>query len=194
MQGTCPVCFARFAIEAAFAEPAARRFITTVVELPVRPDLVVRYLGLFRPPKRALAWSRANRLADELAEAMRAGRIRRRGRDWAAPPEAWTEALATVVARRDEGALDLPFRDHAYLWEVLMRAASRSEAAQERAVEEERRDRATRGDGEAKSAIDIALKVAAAAGPSDEERREAYRAGMAGVRKILGTADRADRT
>ena len=187
MQATCPVCHARFAIEAALTDPEARRFIAAVLESPVDPSLVLRYLGCFRPQKRVLGWRRATRLAEELVEAMRAGRIRRRGRDWPAPPELWTEALTTTIARRDEGALDLPFRDHAYLFEVVMRASGKAEAAEERRIETMRRDRGSRGHGEAKSALAAALSGVEAAEPSHEERRASYRDGIAKAREILGT-------
>lgn len=78
-------------------------------------------------------------------------------------------------------------RDHAYLWEVLCTLSNRAEAAEERRVEDERRHRA-RGTGETKSAIDIALAgvESTAAGLTTEERRAAYREGMAEVRAILG--------
>ena len=192
MQGTCPVCFARFAVEAAFTEPAARHFIAALLALPHHPEPALRYLGCFRPAKRALAWSRATRLVGELDSAMRTGAIRRRGRDWAVTPALWAEAFETVLARRGDGALDLPFKDHAYLWEVLARAASRVEATEERRVEEARRSAPRRGDGKARSAIDIALAgtevVERAA--LDAEDRAAWRAGMAQVRAILGTGRR----
>lgn len=188
MQATCPVCFARFALEAALVEPEARRFVTALLALPAHAELALRYLGCFRPAKKALAWRRATRLVGELDGAMRQGSIRRRGRDWPAPPSAWAEALETVLARRDAGALDLPLRDHAYLWEVLARAAHRAEAGEERAVEAARRNGPRRGAGEARSAIDTALAGVESAGAStsDAERRAAYRDGMAQVRRILG--------
>ena len=181
MQATCPVCFARFAVEAAFTEPEARQLIKTVLELPVRPDLALRYLGCFRPKRRQLAWARANRLVAELDKAMRAGSVRRRGRIWAAPPELWTEAMNTAIARRDEGALDLPFRDHAYLYECVMRASNRREAAEERRIEEERRRPAPPGNGEARPAIDIARASTDPDYDAMEERaREAARLGYPG--------------
>lgn len=188
MQATCPVCFARFALEAALTESAARACMAAVLALPHHPERALRYLGCFRPKQKALAWSRATRLVAELDAAMRAGAVRRRGRDWAVDAALWAEGFETVLRARGDGALDLPLRDHAYLWEVLARAAGRAEAAAERSVEQARRHRPRRGDGAPRSAIDVALAGAEVVEETldDDARRAAYRAGMAEVRKILG--------
>lgn len=67
MQLTCPCCFARFPVEAALTDEAARQAVAAALKLPAPlGDLLLRYIGLFRPDKRALSWDRASRLLAEL--------------------------------------------------------------------------------------------------------------------------------
>ena len=113
-------------------------------------------MGCFRPAKRALSWARFRRLLDEVAEMVRAGSIRRRGRAWPVSAEQWGEAFRIVVERRDEGALELPLKGHGYLLEVAMRLAHKTEGAEERAVEEMRRTRGGAGPSTPDAVIDHA--------------------------------------
>ena len=147
MQLTCPVCGARHPIEAATNDEAAREVAKLATGMRSAGTGAVLYLGLFRPRKHALRWSRAAGLLRELSGAFHAGSIRRRGRDWPVTPEMWREAFETMLARRDEGRLTLPLRDHAYLFEVLAGLSDRVEAAEERAVEERRRTTPRRREG-----------------------------------------------
>ena len=94
-------------------------------------------LGLFRPPSRALALAKATRLLRELADAIEAGRVDRRGRSWAAPVSAWRSALETVVEAR--ARLVLPLRNHNYLFEIVAGLAHQAEGALERQTEARRR-------------------------------------------------------
>lgn len=66
MQLSCPCCHARFPLEAALQDDAARELLGLLAALPStlsRP--LVSYLGLFRAAGRQLAWDRALRLARE---------------------------------------------------------------------------------------------------------------------------------
>ena len=138
----CPCCFARVDILAALEDEDARAMVGRLADLGALAAPVVGYLALFRPRGRALAWSRARRLVGELADAVEAGRVRRRGREHEVPPDVWPEALAAVVAARDAGRLSPPLRDHAYLWECAISGAERAAAAAERTEEEARRQAA----------------------------------------------------
>lgn len=147
MQLTCPCCFARFAIEAALTDDDARRAVAAALKMPAPlGDLVLRYIGLFRAPKRALSWDRAARLIEELLAPMQAGRIERHGRVWAAPLEAWKAALTEMLDRRDK--LQLPLKSHGYLFEVVSAQANKSEAQTEAKAEEQKRSRPHRNAGE----------------------------------------------
>lgn len=131
MQLTCPACATRYPIEAALTDEAARQAVATALQLPAPlGDHLLRYLGLFRPAKRALAWDRAGRLLSELLEMIHAGRIERKGRSWAAPESAWLAALEQMLARRDR--LDLPLSGHNYLLTIVCDVAAKQ--AEERAA------------------------------------------------------------
>lgn len=140
MQLTCPVCFARYAIEAALTDDAARRAVAAAFKMPAPlGDLILRYIGLFRAPKRALSWDRAARLIDELLASIQAARVERHGRTWAAPLDAWTAALTEMLDRRDK--LTLPLKGHGYLFEIVAAQANKTEAHAERKTEEQKHQR-----------------------------------------------------
>lgn len=138
MQIVCPVCNARYALEAALSDADARRAVAAAGRLPSQvAELALAYIGLFRPAKSALSWRRAARLLDELREMVEAGGIRRRGRAWKAGVNDFSAALETVLSRRDK--LTLPLKNHGYLEEVLVGIVDKSESADERATESSRR-------------------------------------------------------
>lgn len=107
--------------------------------------LMLRYLALFRPAGRALAWDRARRLVEEIAPAIVSGRVERNGRGYAAPEAAWVAAIEQMLAQRD--TLRLPLKSHGYLLEIVAAGAERGEAKAEAQREERRRvESAARGD------------------------------------------------
>ena len=143
MKCCCPECGHVDRLLAFAGEADARECLLLATYWPpALGDALIRYLQLFRPRRKALAWSRALRLMQTLSADIERGIIQRRGRSWAAPHAAWQDALATVVARRDE--LTLPLKDHAYLYEIICRGANRHEAAAEQQVEDRRRNQADR--------------------------------------------------
>ena len=136
MKLVCPSCGATNSADGITSDVDARAALLVAAELPADlGPLCIRYLGLFRPGKRALAWDRARRLLDELAEQIRAGTIRRRGRDWPVPVGAWRSALQTMLDKRD--SLDLPLKSHGYLLEIVAGLSDRAEAQAERAAEQQ---------------------------------------------------------
>lgn len=162
MQLTCPCCAARFALEAALGDVAAREAVAAAARLPAPlGDLVLRYIGLFRPASRALAWDRAARLLAELLEPIRAGRLHRHGREWVAPQDHWQRALEAVLAARDNGKLRTPLSSHGYLYEVLTGLSDRAEAQAEQATEQARRQ----GRGPERAATPTAPAPVPHAGP-----------------------------
>lgn len=182
MQIACPVCFARFALEAGRLDADARRAVALLGGFEGVPaGLLVEYLGLFRTPARGLPWRRAARLLEELAEVWRAGAVRRRGRDWPLTPGAWREGLEAVAARGRSGGLDLPLRRHAYLYEVLAHAADRAGAEEERRREEALRSAPRRGGGPRPVGAGIPAPAPGGAdsGQSPEAAREEVRAWLA---------------
>ena len=201
-EGVCPFCFARAPLGAFLADAAARRALAQALRCRAAPGhLVLAYLDCFRPPKRSLSWSRAERLLGELADAMERGAIRRKRRDWPLTDALWREALGIVMERRDSGRLQTPLRDHAYLWEVLVSLSHRAEGAEERRIETARRNaRPARGylglDGRDVAGLASALVGDGSGAPPEErgqatpeERAAAYREGLAAAKAILGTTD-----
>lgn len=157
---TCPCCFARFAIEAALTDDDARRAVAAALKMPAPlGELVLRYIGLFRPAKRALAWDRAAALIDALLLPIQAGRVERHGRMWAAPIDAWRVALNEMLDRREK--LQLPLKSHGYLFEIVMAQANKTEARIERQAEEEKHRRAHRDNGAPLAVRDVLNKVPA---------------------------------
>lgn len=142
------------------ADAEARQALMMAAEMPADiGPLVLRYLGLFRPRARSLAWSRALRLMTDIHEWLRTGRIRRRGRDWQVTADSLRWALEEVLRRRDK--LELPLEDHAYLLEVLASAADRSEARAEAQREAERRQTPPGPRAEATAPAEEAVPAAA---------------------------------
>lgn len=144
MHLTCPCCAARFPVEAALTDDAARVAVAAALKLPAPlGDLTLRYLGLFRPAQRALAWDRAAKLLQELLEPIQAAQVRRNGCDWAAPLELWRQGLEQVLEARER--LTLPLKGHGYLFEVVAGMASKSKGAAEVKAEKQRAYRPSAG-------------------------------------------------
>ena len=106
----CPCCHAKFPLEAALEDGAARDLmglLTTGGPLPARP--LTAYLGLFRPRSGTLGWERALRLARETLALCDA-------------PERLATALSQTVeairAKAGEGGVK-PLKNHNYLKRVL---------------------------------------------------------------------------
>ena len=117
MHLTCPCCNARFPVESSLTDDAARRAVAAALRLPPSTgDLVLRYLGCFRPQTRALAWDRAARLIEGLLDLIRTAEVTRNTVTRAAPLDVWRYALECTLEARDAGTLGLPLKNgHAYL-------------------------------------------------------------------------------
>lgn len=94
--------------------------------------LLMAYLRLWTPRKRALTWRRARQLLEELLPQIEAGEIRRKGRGWPAPAPAWAGAIRTML---DNRSLDLPITSHGYLLSIIAGDADKAEAQREREIE-----------------------------------------------------------
>jgi uncharacterized Zn finger protein (UPF0148 family) len=105
----------------------------------IGPNLV-KYLGLHRPPKRALSWDRVAKLLGELKPMIESRSIHWEGRDWPASPDAWTTAIQVLLDMRSAGKLVTPLDNHNLLKSVIARRANTQEAKAETALEEQRRN------------------------------------------------------
>lgn len=182
MKGCCAQCGHVDTILGFADEAQARACLGLALKWP-RPlaDSLIRYLGLFSPPKRVLAWPRVRKLLDALLADIERGHIRRHGRDWAAPQAAWLAAFEVVFTRLNAGQLTLPLKDHGYLYGVLANSANSGEAQAEGQREADRRAAGQRrgaSQGEQRSAEELArlaarthIAVAASALAAEERAR-----------------------
>ena len=125
----CPCCQSVYPLEAALNDLAAREAVVEAFRLTPVGDLLLGYIGLFKPPKRALAMSRTARLLKELLPMIRDARIERNGRIWSAPQDYWRMALSEMLDRRDK--LTLPLKNHSYLLTIIVGYGDKAEARQE---------------------------------------------------------------
>ena len=79
----------------------------------------IRYVGLFRPAKSQLSWSRTAKLLNELLPMIKAQEAVRDGVSSPAPAEAWLHGFNETVNARDQGRLKLPLKSHGYLLEIV---------------------------------------------------------------------------
>lgn len=120
MRTKCPNCGAVHSLDSLLGNDGATELIQAVLEFDAAVGkLAVRYVGLFRPAKSQLTFSRAAKLLGELLPDIQAGQISRDGVVYPAPPEAWIYGLQAAIDARDAGRLKLPLKSHGYLYEVI---------------------------------------------------------------------------
>lgn len=137
MKTRCPGCGAEMSVDVLLAGEDAGGTLAAVMGMTPLGRLLLRYLALFRPAGRALAWDRARRLVEEIAPAIVTGRVEHKGRLYAAPEAAWAAAIEQMLASRD--SLRLPLKSHGYLISIVAAGAERAEAAAETRREDTRR-------------------------------------------------------
>lgn len=121
MKTRCPCCGAENSLDALVNHDAARAALWELTKLgDEMTQLAVTYIGMFRPEKSSLTFSRMAKLLEELRLPMDEGWIERNGQRHEAPRGAWAHAFRTLIERRAAGALSLPLKTHGYLYEVIM--------------------------------------------------------------------------
>lgn len=110
MMLTCPCCHANVSLELMAQDDAARELLALRGQMPAAlwPHLIA-YLGLFRSKSRALAWSRALRLAHEVLAI---------DSDHARLGAALAETVEAMRQKREAGDVR-PLKNHNYLKRVL---------------------------------------------------------------------------
>ena len=166
MKLVCPICGAHGSAELFASDADTRAACEILARLPGElGPLVLVYLGLFRPGKRALAWGRVRTLLAELEPLIKAGYVTRNGRAWQTPTSAWRAALQHMADTR--AALRLPLKGHGYLLEVLTGTAqsqdAREETARHRAALERGRAPAQHGEPVTVGMTDIVARSVIAA-------------------------------
>lgn len=131
MKLVCPGCGATASFEAWDNDVAIRQTIAALAELPGDlPVATLRYLGLFRPAKRALSWKKALKLVREVLAVTTTSHIQIQGHV-ARPcaPRIWSQAMEDMVNRSDQ--LRRPMKNHNYLKQVAYDLADKEDAASE---------------------------------------------------------------
>lgn len=120
MKTRCPACGATSSLDALLGHSeASKAFVASLSFLGDLKILMIKYLGLFRPQNRELTFERAAKLLTDIAPDFVAQHIKRGHQTYPAPTDAWGWAIHTILERRDQGKLQLPFKNHGYLYEVI---------------------------------------------------------------------------
>lgn len=138
----CQACGARQSLDALINSQDAAAAVMAALKIPppVGRNLIA-YLALFRPKTRDLSWDRAAAILADLAGRIEAAHIAFDGRDWPAPLESWVYALDEIQRRHAQSPLELPLKNHNYLYRIISSRANRAEAKAETVREEALRSR-----------------------------------------------------
>lgn len=119
----CPNCHRDFDLTQAFENKDANAFFDVVSQLP--PELIrPAYLYLtecFKPAKQTVRWSRALKLAQEIAPMMQQQQIARDGVSYIVPISSWATHLELLV-NAPPASMVLPLKSHGYLLSALCAA------------------------------------------------------------------------
>lgn len=120
MKTRCPACGATTSLDALLGHSeASQAFLAAINLVGDLAKPMIQYLGMFRSDSRDLTFDRASKLLNELAADINAKQIKRGHHFYPAPRAAWVWAINTIIERRDQGKLQLPFKNHGYLYEVI---------------------------------------------------------------------------
>lgn len=120
MKTRCPACGATCSLDALLGHSDASQAF--VASLNMTGDLakpLIKYLAMFRSENRDLTFERTAKLLNEITPDILARQISRNRVNFPAPPAAWIWAINTTLERRDQGKLQLPLKNHGYLYEVI---------------------------------------------------------------------------
>ena len=109
----CPHCNSRLELTALAEDAEARKLFGLLAEAGPAAAAIISYLGLFKPPKQALRWARAHKLAQEVVAMAR--------RSEATLDQLSSACLRTLAAldERRKGSDWQPLTNHRYLARVL---------------------------------------------------------------------------
>jgi len=124
----CQACGATASLDVLIEDAAAASALSMALKLSGTGRAVLKYLGLFRPEKRALSMARVAVILGELNPMIEAGRIERNGATYAVTPVIFERSLEKVVQMRDLGKLATPLKSHGYLLEIIVTELAKVEA------------------------------------------------------------------
>lgn len=171
MRLSCPACGVHGSLELFASDADAREVSALAARLPADlGPLALRYITLFRPPKRVLPMHRAHKLLRELVEMMDAGAVVRSGKRVEASPALFGRAIEQMLAK---DALQRPLKDHNYLRAVVMGQAPRAAAAAEDAAEAAKRTHSAQRSGPTETDADRMARMRRE--QEEADRRETLR-------------------
>ncbi len=134
MKLRCPACGAVASADAWENDAIARELMQDFLSLPAPVSKVLLgYLSLFRPDKRALSWRKALRLTRELSSLVTAGHVQVQGKvARPCPDRIWAAGMEQMIERR--ASLSLPLRNHNYLRKIVWGMADAEDARNEARV------------------------------------------------------------
>ena len=137
---SCPACGSELDLAVLFANEHDQRALARLVSVGIPMGTrVLQYVALFTPPKQRLTAAKKIKLILQLLPDLERQAIAHKGRDWPAPLSAWAQAIDQMLDRRNAGTLDLPMKNHNYLFSILAGMADKAEASQEQAREQQLR-------------------------------------------------------
>ena len=120
MKTRCPACGATTSLDALLGHgDAGQAFVASLNLTGELANPLVKYLSMFRSDSRDLTFERVAKLLNEIVPDIVAKKIKRGHHTYPAPIGAWIWAINTILERLDQGKLQLPFKNHGYLYEVL---------------------------------------------------------------------------
>jgi len=126
----CPSCGATHSADSWENDVKIRQTLQTTCLLPAEVSKVLlSYLGLFRPEKRALTWAKSLKLIGELQQLVSQGHIQVQGKvARPCPPRIWAQGMEQMAARTD---LSRPMKNHNYLRQIVYQLGDQADAGRE---------------------------------------------------------------
>lgn len=137
MKLVCPVCQSEFLLSAALNDVAARKAVVLAFSMTEMGDVMINYVQLFKPSKRALSLTKLEKMLNELVPIVTAGKVTVQGTDYPAPQSYFRQAMETMLASREN--LSLPLNSHRYLFKIIAGYANKEGGQQERMQEQGRK-------------------------------------------------------
>jgi hypothetical protein len=120
MKTRCHNCGATASLDLLVSTSAAGQAFAEAFNVPTPLSaLMLKYLGMFRPAERELAFGRATTLLKEINPFINQGKLTYNRQTTDAPLAAWAWGINQVLSARDKGTLKLPLGNHNYLFSIV---------------------------------------------------------------------------
>jgi hypothetical protein len=142
--GVCPNCGVQAELMVFLMQPDYAASVRLCLDLlGTQGDVMIGYLGLFKPAKHRMTPKRLHAALADLVPMMVAGQFKRDHNTYTCPRDAWVAGMQAVLAQR--ATLKLPLTKHAYLLAVIAAmmdsARDQATAKADAARDQERRNR-----------------------------------------------------